>query len=249
MTTIGERIRTLRGETTRDVYAPKIRVSKNTLASYEAGNSVPNHTVLTDILCLHPEISPAWLLTGEGPMKKTIELLPESVKERLADWEKPQSVSVDANGQTSIPRWQNPDHEMFDYIPMTEAKLSAGGGAFVLSEDIEGYYAFRKSWLNAVTTGSKNLVLMRVTGDSMAPTIQAKDTVLIDIGRTHIKDGEIYALRVDHAVMIKRLSYRLGGKIMVISDNRKEYDPFEADISEIHVLGQVIFFSRVLIPE
>lgn len=243
MTTIGERIRILRGGTTRDVYAPKIGVSKNTLMSYETGNSVPNHTVLTEILVIHPEISPSWLLTGEGQMKKPV----ESIKP--GEPEAHQAVGVDENGQTVIPRWKNPDHEMFDYIPMTEAKLSAGGGAFVVSEEIEGYYAFRKSWLNAVTTGAKNLVLMRVTGDSMYPTIQAKDTVLIDIGRKHIKDGEIYALRVDDTVMIKRLSIRIGGKVMIISDNRKEFDPYEAAISDVHVLGQVIFFSRVLIPE
>lgn len=83
----------------------------------------------------------------------------------------------------------------------------------------------------------------------MYPTIQAKDTVLIDTGRKHIKDGKIFALRVEDAVMIKRLSFRLGGKTMVISDKRKEFDPFEADIADFHVLGQVIFFSRVLIPE
>jgi len=244
-----ERLKLLRGECPQKDFAAKMDVHVGTISRWERGDQVPNLNDLLKISNLYPGISPAWIFTGEGPMKKATESLPESIEERLAEPESPQSVCVDANGQTSIPRWQNPDHEMFDYIPMTEAKLSAGGGAFVLSEDIEGYYAFRKSWLNAVTTGAKNLVLMRVTGDSMAPTILAKDTVLIDTGRTHIKDGEIYALRVDHAVMIKRLSYRLGGKIMVISDNRREFDPFEADISEIHVLGQVIFFSRVLIPE
>ncbi len=72
----------------------------------------------------------------------------------------------------------------------------------------------------------------------MFPTIPSRDTVLIDTGRKHIKEGEI-----------KRLSYRLEGKIMIISDNKKQIESFEAEITSLHVLGQVIFFSRVLVPE
>ena len=219
MKTIGERIKHLRGDTTRDVYAPKIGVSKNTLASYESGNSAPNHTVMTEILDLHPEISPAWLMTGEGPLyKKDI--------------------------TTHLGR----DDSLFDLIPMVEAELSAGGGSFVQSEAVKGNYAFRKDWVRRVASGPKDMVLMRVVGDSMAPTIQARDTVMIDTGRKKIIEGEIYALRYDHTIMIKRLSFRPGGKIQIISDNR-EYQPYEADIKDIHIIGQVIFFSRVLIQE
>ncbi len=244
MTTIGNRIKTLRGDTPREAYAPMAGVSKNTIANYESDKRLPDHGFLSKLLEIHPEINPTWLMTGEEPRAKVNKTQPGSRHEEM-----PQTIKVDENGQTVIPQWDNPDHEMFDYIPLAEAKLSAGGGSFVLSEDIEGYYAFRKSWLNAVTTSSKNLVLMRVTGDSMFPTIQSRDTVLIDTGRKHIKEGEIYALRVDHTVMIKRLSYRLDGKIMIISDNKKEFEAFEADIKSLHVLGQVIFFSRALIPE
>ena len=160
-----------------------------------------------------------------------------------------QAIMVDDNGQPKIPSWQNPDPEMFDYIPMAKATLSAGGGAFVLSEEIEGYYAFRNSWLNSVATSKRNLVLMRVAGDSMEPTIKSGDTVLIDTGRRKIKEGEIYALRVEDTVIIKRLSYRLDGRVMIISDNRRDFQSYEAYHQDVNIIGQVIFFSRVLVPE
>ena len=118
-----------------------------------------------------------------------------------------------------------------------------------LSEDCEGYYAFRKTWVNRITSSKKNLVLLRVTGDSMDPTIKDRDTVMIDTGRCQIREGEIYAIRADQTIMIKRLSFRLNDKIQIISDNRKEFDPYEVSVSDIHILGQVIFFSRVLITE
>lgn len=161
----------------------------------------------------------------------------------------PQACMVDANGNIVVPRWQNPDPEMFDYIPMAEAQLSAGGGCFVLSEDIEGYYAFRKTWLSRVASSAKNLVLMRVQGDSMSPTIQDGDTVMIDTGRLSIKEGMLYALRVNSTIMIKRLSLRLEGKVLIISDNRSEYDPYEAEIKSVNIIGQVIFFSRTFVHD
>lgn len=173
----------------------------------------------------------------------------QSPKQANKVFDEPQSCYVGENGETVIPQWSDPDPGMFHYVPMVQTTLSAGGGSFVLSEEVEGYYAFRNSWLNVVSSGKRNVVLMRVTGDSMAPTIQARDTVLIDVGRKNIKEGEIYALRVDHSIMVKRLSFRLGGKVLVISDNRNEFESFEADIKDLQIIGQVIFFSRVLVDE
>ena len=83
----------------------------------------------------------------------------------------------------------------------------------------------------------------------MHPTIQNKDTVMIDASRCQIKEGQIYALRADHTIMIKRLSFRLNDKIQIISDNKQAFEPYEVNVSDIHILGQVIFFSRVLIAE
>jgi phage repressor protein C with HTH and peptisase S24 domain len=158
----------------------------------------------------------------------------------------PDSIpSVDTS--CTIPQWQQPDPGMFCYVPLATAKLSAGGGAFVLSEDMSDYYAFRKSWLNRVATSPKNVVLMGVQGDSMSPTVLDKDTVMIDIGRTEIIEGMIYAIRLNHTIMLKRLTHRPGGIINVISDNKEEFEPYQAHRKNIHVIGQIIYFSRDLV--
>lgn len=72
---------------------------------------------------------------------------------------------------------------------------------------------------------------------------------MIDTGRKDVKEGEIFAIRFDNTIMIKRISFRPGDKLQIISDNRMEYQPYEADIKDIHIIGQVIFFSRLLINE
>ena len=83
----------------------------------------------------------------------------------------------------------------------------------------------------------------------MAPTIQDGDTVMIDTGRLSIKEGMLYALRFDSTIMVKRLSFRPEGRVMIISDNRTENEPYETDIKNIHIIGQVIFFSRTFVHD
>ncbi|MDD2467734.1 MAG: S24 family peptidase [Desulfobulbus sp.] len=192
-----------------------------------------------------------WIIDGKGPMRPGMdqEQLSRPAYKEVERMDPPQSCTVDAAGRISIPRWQNPDPEMFDYVPLAEAQLSAGGGCFVLSEEMEGYYAFRKNWLSRVASSAKNLVLMRVQGDSMHPTIQDGDTVMIDTGRVSIKEGMLYALRFNSTIMVKRLAFRTGGRIQIISDNRQEYDPFEADVKDLHLIGEIIFFCRSFVPD
>lgn len=178
-----------------------------------------------------------WLLTGEGPM-------------HIGKWSASQqslTASEESGDAAQIPATGTFDPDMFHPVPMTETKLSAGGGAFVISEEVTGYYAFRKDWLRRMASSEKNVVLMQVMGNSMAPTIQDKDTVLIDTGRLEVIEGMIYAIRMDHTIMIKRLTHRPGGIINVISDNKEEYESYQANRSDIHVIGQIIFFSRDLI--
>lgn len=151
------------------------------------------------------------------------------------------------HGKAIIPKHAAPDPEEFDYVPMAEVQLSAGNGAFVLSEDMQEHYAFRKDWLSRTVSSARNAVLVHVTGNSMAPTIIENDVVMLDTGRRHVYDGKIYALRMDNTVMVKRLALRPADRILVISDNKEEYEPYEADRKDIHVLGQIVWFARTLV--
>ncbi|MBI2354248.1 MAG: helix-turn-helix transcriptional regulator [Deltaproteobacteria bacterium] len=67
---LGERIKLIRGATSRDKFAPLTGISKNTLVNYETGDRTPSADYLAKILELFPDISPAWLLIGEGDMKR-----------------------------------------------------------------------------------------------------------------------------------------------------------------------------------
>lgn len=231
-------------------------ISATSISKYALGTADPSRTRLVT-MANATGVSAGWLATGEGPMlpgdQNGKKEEPTRSLNEIQSMPDPQPCTVDASGQVRIPQWLDPDPEMFDYVPMAEAQLSAGGGCFVISEDVEGYYAFRKSWLHRVSTSARNLVLMRVNGDSMEPSVCENDTVMIDIGRRDIKEGAIHALRVDSTTIIKRLSLRVGGKVLVVSDNFSENRPdlaaYEAGMQDLHIIGQVIFVCRTLVPE
>lgn len=231
---LGERLKKARGTLSAPEFCRPLSLHKNTLYGYEKGTSVPDATFLADV-CRHYGISPAWLLLGDGPMEM------EAAYIYIGEGE------TEGRGEGRPGPLPGADPAEFDLVPMVETRLSAGNGSFVLSENVEGYYAFRKSWVRSVAASARDLVLMRVDGDSMNPTIRSGDTVMIDASRRTIIEGQVFALRVDDTIMIKRLSYRPGGRVLVGSDNRQEFDPYEVDLADMHVLGQIIFFSRVLI--
>lgn len=63
--TIGERLMMLRGFATQADFASEIGINSNTLRAYEKGRSQPSAETLQEI-CLKYEVSPAWLLLGQG---------------------------------------------------------------------------------------------------------------------------------------------------------------------------------------
>jgi phage repressor protein C with HTH and peptisase S24 domain len=137
------------------------------------------------------------------------------------------------------------DPEEFAYVPKVRARLSAGGGSLVVDEAIETYYAFRHAWLRRKGQISQ-MRLMRVTGDSMEPTLRDEDVVLIDLSQIETYAGKIYAVGIDEEIVVKRLDKK-PGKLVLVSDNRQLYPPLEVTLDEnsnVRVIGRVIWMSR-----
>ncbi len=200
---------------------------------YISGKNLPSVKVIHDIAKV-ANVSIAWLASGEGPMKKD-EL-------ENPDWKGRVARPLRAVGDVE----ERIDPDDFYYVPMVQVELSAGHGAFVHSEGLEDYYAFRKDWLRAKARNPRQVVLMRVVGDSMEPTLLPNDTVMIDLLRRKVYDGCIYAIRLDDLVMIKTLQTRPGDELLIISDNKEEYPAITAKKKDVHIIGQIIWFAREL---
>jgi phage repressor protein C with HTH and peptisase S24 domain len=125
--------------------------------------------------------------------------------------------------------------------------VSAGPGAIVSEEDGRPYFGFDERWLKALTgTPAARLSIVRVEGDSMAPTLSAGDDIMVDLGdaANRIRDG-IYVLRVDDAVVVKRIAlHPMGRTVTVQSDNPAYPDWPNFNIDEINCIGRVIWAGR-----
>ncbi len=125
--------------------------------------------------------------------------------------------------------------------------VSAGPGAVVTHELGKPYFAFDERWLKALTASRPaKLSIVRVEGDSMAPTLSAGDDILVDLGDAgeRLRDG-IYVLRIDDALVVKRLALNpTGRRITVKSDNPAYPDWPDCSLEEIKPIGRVIWAGR-----
>jgi len=125
--------------------------------------------------------------------------------------------------------------------------VSAGPGAIVTEELGKPYFAFDERWLKGLTsTAAANLSIVRVEGDSMTPTLNAGDDILVDLGDSNdrLRDG-IYVLRIDDALVVKRLALNpMGRRVTVQSDNPAYPDWPDCSIDEINCIGRVIWSGR-----
>ena len=127
---------------------------------------------------------------------------------------------------------------------------SAGPGAVVTEELGKPYFGFDERWLKALTaTPPGQLSIVRVEGDSMSPTLNPGEDILVDLGSCaeRLRDG-IYVLRADDALVVKRLAlHPVSGRVTVQSDNPAYTDWPDCGIDEINCIGRVIWAGRKVV--
>ncbi|HEX6740395.1 MAG TPA: S24 family peptidase [Sphingomicrobium sp.] len=128
--------------------------------------------------------------------------------------------------------------------------VSAGPGAVVSEELGRPFFGFDEGWLKALTgTPPERLSVVRVEGDSMAPTLSAGDDILVDLGDSaeRLRDG-IYVLRVDDALVVKRIAlHPTGRRVTVQSDNPAYSDWPDLGIGDLNCIGRVIWAGRRIV--
>lgn len=108
--TIGERLKEIRSGVPQADFAKKVGVTTNTVGRLERGENTPDAGYLNNVLALHPDISPGWLLTGEGPMKRSD--TGSRVAERHAlQWSSPPRPSTVAAVEKALSHQTSPSLE------------------------------------------------------------------------------------------------------------------------------------------
>ena len=135
-------------------------------------------------------------------------------------------------------------------VSRSAVRASAGPGAIPVGEEGQPYFAFDRRWLKALTGASaEHLSIIRVEGDSMAPTLNDGDDILLDRrdAGEPLRDG-IYVLRVDERLLVKRLAvHPMGRHVTVQSDNPAYPDWPDCSIDEVTCIGRVIWAGRKVV--
>jgi phage repressor protein C with HTH and peptisase S24 domain len=134
-------------------------------------------------------------------------------------------------------------------VRRSPVRASAGPGAIPYDEAGRPYFAFDENWLKGLTASpAARLSLIRVEGDSMAPTLNPGDDILVDLGDSEdrLRDG-IYVLRADDALVVKRLALHPSGRRITVQSDNPAYPAWpDCDIADIACIGRVIWAGRKL---
>lgn len=106
-------------------------------------------------------------------------------------------------------------------IPWYNAEAFSGDGTLIENDNVEDYFAVRKDWLAKVAPINAKVGIMEAHGDSMEPTLQDGDVMMIDfnITRKNVSVGGVFVISVNGNLLVKRLQVMTSGDIKVISDN------------------------------
>lgn len=134
-------------------------------------------------------------------------------------------------------------------VPLLDVGASAGAGAAVEGERTRAHVAFDPAWLRKVASGGPDgLSIIRVEGDSMLPTLADGDEILVDRcdGRQRLRDG-IYVLRLEGALMVKRLAFNPVNRTVTISSDNAAYPSWaDCDPAKVELVGRAIWVGRRL---
>jgi phage repressor protein C with HTH and peptisase S24 domain len=133
------------------------------------------------------------------------------------------------------------EHGDFIFMPRNRIRFSSGREGVLSSEQVVDSIAFRAAWVKqALNTESRDLILIEVVGDSMAPTVEDGDLILANLAEPRFRQDGIYLLRHDSGLAVKRIQRRPDGKLLVRSDNPK----YEAMVvASVSIIGRVIWIG------
>lgn len=137
--------------------------------------------------------------------------------------------------------------EKYAFIPQYDAKAAAGLGSENPHVEVRATLAFKRDWLRMKGVNPKNLIVIYAEGESMWPTINDHDVLLVDRSKVEPTNKDVYVLTsTDNGAIVKRLIRTAIGSWIVRSDNNDDGEYPDRilsrnEINEHRILGRVIW--------
>lgn len=132
-------------------------------------------------------------------------------------------------------------------IPEYDVRASMGDGFIVDSETVKDLWTFSRRYLvEELRLGTRDLVVIELVGDSMAPTLLSGDRALVDMTDKRVGTPGIFALWDGDGTVAKRIE-RVPNtspqKIRLISDNSL-HGSYEVLAEQTNIIGRIVWYAR-----
>jgi phage repressor protein C with HTH and peptisase S24 domain len=143
-------------------------------------------------------------------------------------------------GLVSLPAYRD-----YTFMARGEIRIDGARGAQIRSALIVNVLAFGTAWLkHRFAVEPERLMLLEVSGDSMAPTLREGDLVLADLSETRARTDGVYVLREQNDLVVKRLQRgNLGAALTIRSDN-PAYESVAILPGVVSIVGRVIWAGK-----
>lgn len=252
--------------------AKRLGTGQSTIASIESGRNHGSGYLVHLAGAL--DVDSTWLATGNGEMELP-SYLRERIQQRLADGtarrvdvqlgdallkradelDKRQSgLDKLKAAQSQILVWEKPEDLPEDsnrvWIPRYDATCSAGDGAVNWAMREKQALPFTLDFFRAIGSNPEYCRLINVRGDSMEPYLFDRDMVMVDISKSMVHDGGIYAVCFEDEMFVKQIFKQAGGALTLHSYNPRYPDrivPAEEG-TKFRTVGQIIYRSGSGLP-
>lgn len=133
-------------------------------------------------------------------------------------------------------------------IPQYEFRAGMGGGGIIANELETDYLALPRSYVEQMQLISADLITIEVEGDSMSPTLESGDRIMINRNDKNPASGGVFAIHDSDALVVKRVERIPATEpamLKLISDN-PNHGTYEVPASETNILGRVVWYGRKL---
>jgi phage repressor protein C with HTH and peptisase S24 domain len=212
--------------------AKQLGAGQSTIASIENGRNQSSGRLVEIAQLL--KVDPAWLASGKEPQRAgamdTVE-----AQDQIVVWEKLSDLPPDDNRA---------------WIDRYDLLCSAGTGIVQWEIRQKQALPFTIDFFKAIGSKPEHCRLASARGNSMEPFLFDRDMIMIDISKTAVRDGNIYAVRFEDETLVKQLFKQAGGALMLHSYNARYPDRIvpATDETSFQVIGQVIYRSGSGLP-
>jgi transcriptional regulator with XRE-family HTH domain len=133
-------------------------------------------------------------------------------------------------------------------VPFLSLRASAGPGSAPDDIEVLGSIPYSRQLLRRYGVNPEHAHALTNRGDSMFPTIEDGQVILIDRSVRQVRQDAIYVVSIDQDLRVKRIQKSMGGALTLKSDNPAyEAELLSAtDAAKLKIEGRVFLGERLL---